>query len=130
MKSSPRWPRSPDRGARRLRPGDPSTSSGQTLAEEGGELVGNAAHVVATDENHQAPAPERMPGAWWAAIFRPVVHAGRDATADENVIARSVVCDEAISFVDGEIASQTALAMTGWNDFRDSCPCRARRQAH
>ena len=46
------------------------------------------------------------------AIFRADAHAGRDATADENVIARSVVCDEAISFVDREIASQTALAMT------------------
>jgi hypothetical protein len=58
-------------------------------------------------------------------IFRIDAHAGRGATADENVIARSVVCDcasilqdEAISFVDGEIASQTALAMTSRAIFR------------
>jgi hypothetical protein len=53
------------------------------------------------------------------AIFRAGAHAGRGATARENVIARSVVCDEAISFVDGEIASQTALAMTGGGDFQN-----------
>jgi hypothetical protein len=48
------------------------------------------------------------------AIFRAGVHAGRGASAHGNVIARSVVCDcasilqdEAISFVDEEIASQT-----------------------
>ena len=52
-------------------------------------------------------------------IFRTDAHAGRGATADENVIARSVLCDEAISFVDGEIASQTALAMTGGGDFQN-----------
>ena len=58
-------------------------------------------------------------------MFRTGAHAGRGATADENVIARSVVCDcasilqdEAISFVDVEIASQTALAMTSRAIFR------------
>ncbi|MBM4458015.1 MAG: hypothetical protein FJ011_09665 [Chloroflexi bacterium] len=67
-----------------------------------------------------ASRPER-----WAAISRASAHAGRSATAGEKVIARSVVgdCasilqDEAISFVDEEIASQTALAMTRRAIFR------------
>jgi hypothetical protein len=62
------------------------------------------------------------------AIFRTDAHAGRGATADENVIARSVFCDEAISFVDGEIASQTALAMTSRAIFRTEAkpPCSSK----
>jgi hypothetical protein len=74
-----------------------------------------------------------MPGT--RAIFRTllkdadaIAHAGRGATADENVIARSVLCDEAISFVDGEIASQTALAMTGEVDFQSPMPAAAPRR--